>query len=71
VSIGFYFLGAAMPMWLNVALFALGWIFQGIGHSVYEKRKPAFVRNFVHLLVGPLWILNDLIPVVKGAPQTR
>lgn len=71
VSIGFYFLGAAMPMWLNVALFILGWIFQGIGHSVYEKRKPAFMRNFVHLLVGPLWILNDLIPVVKGAPQTR
>lgn len=71
VSIGFYFLGAAMPMWLNVALFVLGWIFQGIGHSVYEKRKPAFMRNFVHLLVGPLWILNDLIPVVKGAPQTR
>ena len=71
VSIGFYFLGASMPMWLNVALFILGWIFQGIGHSVYEKRKPAFMRNFVHLLVGPLWILNDLIPVVKGAPQTR
>lgn len=71
VSIGFYFLGAAMPIWLNVALFILGWIFQGIGHSVYEKRKPAFMRNFVHLLVGPLWILNDLIPVVKGVPQPR
>jgi len=71
VSIGFYFLGAAMPMWLNVVLFVLGWIFQFIGHSVYEKRQPAFFRNFLHLLVGPLWILNDLIPVVKGAPQTR
>jgi len=71
VSIGFYFLGAAMPMWLNVTLFVVGWIFQGIGHSVYEKRKPAFMRNFVHLLIGPLWILNDLIPVVKGEPQTR
>ena len=43
----------------------LGWIFQFIGHSVYEKKNPAFFRNFVHLLVGPLWILNDLIPVVK------
>lgn len=65
VFIAFYFLGAAMPMWLNVALFVLGWIFQFIGHKVYEHKNPAFFRNFVHLLVGPLWILNDLIPVVK------
>jgi uncharacterized membrane protein YGL010W len=65
VSVAFYFLGAWMPLWLNVALFVLGWIFQFVGHSVYEHRNPAFFRNFVHLLVGPLWILNDVIPVVK------
>jgi uncharacterized membrane protein YGL010W len=65
VSIAFYFLGAWMPLWLNIALFVLGWIFQFVGHSVYEHRNPAFFRNFVHLLVGPLWILNDVIPVVK------
>jgi uncharacterized membrane protein YGL010W len=66
VSIAFYFLGAWMPLWLNVALFILGWIFQFIGHKVYEHKNPAFFRNFVHLLVGPLWILNDLVPVVKS-----
>lgn len=65
VSIAFYLAGAAMPMWLNVAVFVLGWIFQFIGHSVYEKRQPAFMRNMVHLLIGPLWILNDLLPVVR------
>ena len=65
VSIGFYFLGAWMPLWLNVTLFVLGWIFQFIGHKVYEHKNPAFFRNFVHLLVGPLWILNGFIPVVK------
>ena len=65
VSIAMYFLGAALPMWANAALFVLGWIFQFIGHRVYEKKNPAFFRNFVHLLVGPLWILNDLIPVVR------
>lgn len=70
VSIGMYFLGRAMPLWLNGALFVLGWIFQFIGHSVYEKKQPAFFRNFVHLLVGPLWILNDVVPVVKPAPKT-
>ena len=65
VSVGFYFLGAWMPMWLNVALFVLGWIFQFLGHSVYEKKSPAFLKNALHLLVGPLWILNDVVPVVK------
>ena len=66
VSVAFWFAGAAMPMWLNVALFVLGWIFQFVGHSVYEKRQPAFFRNVTHLLVGPLWILNDVIPVVRA-----
>ncbi len=65
VSIAFYFVGAALGLWINLAVFVIGWIFQGIGHAVYEHKSPAFMRNFVHLLVGPLWILNDVIPVVK------
>jgi uncharacterized membrane protein YGL010W len=65
VSVGFYFLGAAMPLWLNVTLFVVGWIFQFLGHSVYEKKSPAFLTNALHLLIGPLWILNDVVPVVK------
>jgi uncharacterized membrane protein YGL010W len=65
VSVAFYFLGAWMPLWLNVALFVLGWVFQFLGHSVYEKKSPAFLKNALHLLVGPLWILNDVVPVVK------
>ncbi len=66
VSAIFYFIGAALPLWLNVALFILGWILQFVGHSVYEKRQPAFLTNALHLLVGPLWILNDAVHVVKA-----
>jgi uncharacterized membrane protein YGL010W len=65
VSVAFYFLGAALPMSVNVALFILGWMFQFVGHSVYEKKQPAFLKNITHLLVGPLWILNDVVMVVK------
>lgn len=65
VSILFYYIGGIIPFWINAGLFVLGWIFQFIGHSVYEKQSPAFFRNLVHLLIGPLWILNDVIPVVK------
>jgi uncharacterized membrane protein YGL010W len=62
----FYFAGSAMPMWSLIAVFVLGWVLQFIGHGVYEKRSPAFFRNLVHLLIGPLWIANDLVPVVRG-----
>ena len=65
LSVGMYFLGAWMPLWLNATLFVLGWIFQFLGHSIYEKRQPAFFKNVLHLLVGPLWILNGFIPIVK------
>ena len=65
VSVAFYFAGWAIPFWVNVALFVLGWIFQFIGHSVYEHKSPAFLKNVLHLLVGPLWILNDVVPVVR------
>jgi uncharacterized membrane protein YGL010W len=50
-----YAIGAFVPWWLAIALFIAGWIFQFAGH-VYEGRKPAFLTNLVHLLVGPLWI---------------
>ena len=66
VSAIFYAIGAALPMSVNVALFILGWILQFIGHSVYEHRSPAFLKNALHLLVGPLWILNDVLPVVRS-----
>lgn len=65
VSVAFYFIGAAIPFWINVALFVVGWILQFVGHSVYERRSPAFLTNALHLLVGPLWILNDVVHVVK------
>jgi uncharacterized membrane protein YGL010W len=62
VSVAMYLAGAAIPLAVNAAFFILGWILQFIGHSVYEKKQPAFFRNFVHLLVGPLWILASFIP---------
>jgi uncharacterized membrane protein YGL010W len=49
--------GRMVPVSAAVVLFVLGWVFQFVGHYVYEKKAPAFFRNFAHLLVGPLWIL--------------
>jgi uncharacterized membrane protein YGL010W len=53
-------IGAGPALVAAAALFAVGWIFQLVGHSVYEKNRPAFVRNLRHLLVGPLWIARKV-----------
>ena len=62
----FYFASLSVPVWILVTLFVLGWIAQFVGHGFYEKRRPAFMRNLVHLLIGPLWILNDVVHAVPA-----
>lgn len=61
ILIGFYFLGRTIPTPGQWFLFVVGWVFQGIGHAVYEKRSPAFFKNVTHLLTGPLWIYAKAI----------
>ena len=53
-------LAARLPGWTSWAAFLVGWIFQFYGHVVYEKKSPAFTKNFAHLLVGPAWIAAEL-----------
>jgi uncharacterized membrane protein YGL010W len=53
--------GRFVPPLPALALFVVGWILQGVGHWVYEKKSPAFLRNFVHLAIGPLWILAKAV----------
>jgi uncharacterized membrane protein YGL010W len=55
---------------VGAAAFVAGWIFQAIGHAVYEKNSPAFFRNLVHLLVGPAYLVNKVLrirPVAAAA----
>ncbi|MEP6801040.1 MAG: Mpo1-like protein [Acidobacteriota bacterium] len=59
-----YAAARAADSWkVGLATFAVGWIFQGIGHARYEHKAPAFVRNLVHLLIGPLFLVNELLRV--------
>ena len=53
---------------VGLAAFITGWIFQGIGHAVYEKNKPAFVKNLVHLMVGPVFLVNELLGLRRVSP---
>lgn len=51
-----------LPAAAVVAMVA-GWILQFIGHAVYEKKSPAFVRNLQHLLIGPIFIIDEYLHV--------
>lgn len=43
-----------------LAFFVGGWVFQLIGHYVFEKRKPALLDNLFQLVVGPVFLCAEL-----------
>jgi len=49
-------------VWLlcGVGLFFAGWVVQFIGHY-YEGKKPAFVDDIMGLMIGPLFILAEVL----------
>ncbi len=48
--------------WLGWGLgsFFVGWLLQAIGH-LFEGRKPAFMDDLVGLLVGPMFIVAEML----------
>ena len=54
------------PLWglaawlLGAILFVVGWVFQFVGHY-WEGRKPAFVDDVVGLLVGPMFVVGEVL----------
>ena len=48
---------------LGLAVFVVGWIIQFVGHY-WEGRKPAFVDDIVGLLVGPMFVVGEVLMAV-------
>jgi uncharacterized membrane protein YGL010W len=44
----------------GLVVFVLGWAIQFVGH-IFEGRKPAFVDDVVGLLVGPMFVVGELL----------
>jgi uncharacterized membrane protein YGL010W len=55
---------AALPtaLWLSMGVggFVLGWVFQFVGHF-WEGRKPAFVDDLMGLVIGPLFVVAEVL----------
>lgn len=66
-------LGAASTSaWLTGAMgsFVVGWIFQAVGH-VWEGRKPAFFDDLRGLLVGPMFVVAEVLMAAGLQPGLR
>lgn len=60
------------PWPVVVAIALVAWLIQLAGHVVWEKRSPAFVRNLVQALVGPLFFVAIALgrwPQERPAPH--
>ena len=67
-SIGIPLIVISLPLFffswrLALALFVIGWILQFVGHWI-EGNQPAFFRNPIYLLIGPLWIARRALSAV-------
>lgn len=62
-------LAPSLNAWIVFASFVVGWIFQLVGHSRYEGKSPAFMRNLIHLLVGPMWVLSKHLEKDSSAEE--
>ena len=70
-GVGLYVSGSLLPIWALVGLQAVGWILQFVGHYAFEHKSPAFMRNIPHLLVGPLYFVNDIVKLVPLAVESE
>lgn len=61
--------GSGPALWLAGGIFVAGWVLQFIGHG-FEGKNPAFFDNLAQLLIGPMFITNELLEVF-GAGWTR
>lgn len=58
--VGNHFLAQSVKanlIYVSLAIFALAWIGQFIGHKI-EGKKPSFLEDIQFLLIGPAWLLH-------------
>lgn len=53
-------IGATNLRWLAIAVFAVAWIGQFVGH-LFEGRRPSFFTDLSYLLIGPAWLMEKLL----------
>ena len=63
--------GTAASLGTGIGLFVIGWIFQFVGHTAWEHRKPAFFDDLIGLVIGPLFVLAEALFCIGWRPSLR
>lgn len=62
--------GASTALAIFVGCFVVGWAIQFAGHAV-EGAGPAFGARPLNLLLGPVAVLNEILPLDRPSQGTR
>ena len=54
-------IGWFVPWQAVVAIAVAAWLIQLAGHSVWEKNRPAFLKNMLQALIGPFFFAAILL----------
>ena len=54
----------------GLLLFGVGWVLQFVGHF-FEGRKPAFVDDIVGLLIGPMFVVAEVLMALGVLAELR
>lgn len=54
------FVSIQLAWQVSLGALVVGWIFQLAGHR-FEGTKPKFLENLIYLLIGPLYIFEELL----------
>lgn len=58
---GNFYISQIAPLWLvSLIIFAVVWAGQFYGHKI-EGKKPSFLKDFQFLLIGPAWVIDNLL----------
>lgn len=63
-----YYGGIHCSWQVSLSAFVVGWILQLVGHR-FEGTKPKFLENLVYLLIGPLYIFEELFDAAVGSKR--
>lgn len=62
-------LAAITPKPVVVGLAVVGWLVQLAGHVVWEKNQPAFLKNLLQALIGPMFFVAVVLGVWRPQYQ--
>ncbi|MDE2480853.1 MAG: DUF962 domain-containing protein [bacterium] len=63
-----YALAIHLSWQVALGAFVLGWVFQLVGHR-FEGTKPKFLENLIYLLIGPLYIFEEMFDSLTRAKR--